>query len=311
MTAIENSTETTAAETRVATPLADALIAARAELAAATAAKEELYDDDSIAVDDAVYVAACAREELAEKAVEQALDAFIGSDEVCEWKLTEEGQEYGSVLAATAEEALEEARSNVDRSYYEGAIGTIWIDVSVRCVLTGEKASDTVQLDEDEPDCSHDDGHEWGAPHSIVGGIKENPGCWGHGGGVVCHEVCLRCGCGRKTDTWAQRPDTGEQGFTVVTHEEGEYAEQVAERHAKLLDDVRAEAVSDVGENVAEGADPARACDWGDADDASWDASELRRRATRYGLTQEARDAYKDAWGAECDRLAAERAEVV
>lgn len=40
----------------------------------------------------------------------------------------------------------------------------------------------------------------------------------GHGGGVIAHETCATCGLVRVTDTWAQRRDTGEQGFRAVTY---------------------------------------------------------------------------------------------
>lgn len=72
------------------------------------------------------------------------------------------------------------------------------------------------------------DTHDWQSPHAIVGGIKENPGVWGHGGGVKITEVCVRCGCGRHTDTWAQNPSTGEQGLESVRYEAGEFAAELA-----------------------------------------------------------------------------------
>ena len=77
----------------------------------------------------------------------------------------------------------------------------------------------TVTLDPDEPDCSGDE-HEWAAPYKLVGGIRENPGVWGHGGGVIINEVCLSCGCARVTDTWAQDPATGVQGLRSVAYYE-------------------------------------------------------------------------------------------
>lgn len=86
-----------------------------------------------------------------------------------------------------------------------------------------QQESVTVRFDQDEPKCSSDDGHDWQSPYSIVGGIKENPGVWGHGGGVVINECCMNCGCQKSTDTWAQRGDTGEQGLTSVSYTPGVY----------------------------------------------------------------------------------------
>src|SRR5262249_20410314 len=60
--------------------------------------------------------------------------------------------------------------------------GTLWIDVAVRCELTGEEERATVTCDEDEPECAADHAkHGWQSPLELVGGIAENPGVWGHG----------------------------------------------------------------------------------------------------------------------------------
>lgn len=82
------------------------------------------------------------------------------------------------------------------------------------------RIKETVAIDPDEPKCKRGHEHEWCAPLEVVGGIPENPGVWGHGGGVLIHEVCRHCGWYRTTDTWATRPDNGAQGLRSV-----EYAE--------------------------------------------------------------------------------------
>lgn len=84
----------------------------------------------------------------------------------------------------------------------------------------------TVTIEPPEPRCVDDDGHDWRAPYEWVGGIAENPGVWGHGGGLVYHEACVRCGCGRVTDTWAQ-DGSGRQGLTSTRFEAEAYAENV------------------------------------------------------------------------------------
>jgi hypothetical protein len=76
----------------------------------------------------------------------------------------------------------------------------------------------TVVLPPEEPDCTGDE-HKWTAPFDLVGGCRENPGVWGHGCGIIIHEVCSHCGVRRVTDTWAHRRDNGEQGFTEVRYE--------------------------------------------------------------------------------------------
>lgn len=133
------------------------------------------------------------------------------------WDLYEDGECYATVTAEDRADALQQAVDNVDRDNYD-AEGTIWIDVIVRNTLTGESDSETVQLDEPEPECV-EDAHDWRSPYSVLGGMKENPGVWGNGGGVISKTVCAHCGMYRVTDTWAQRHDTGEQGLTSVSYE--------------------------------------------------------------------------------------------
>ncbi len=84
-----------------------------------------------------------------------------------------------------------------------------------------------VEIDPVAPNCADGsrDGHDWQSPIEIVGGVKENPGVWGHGGGVMIHAVCMRCGCARITDTWAQDRATGRQGLTSVSFDREKYYE--------------------------------------------------------------------------------------
>lgn len=113
---------------------------------------------------------------------------------------------------------------------YGDVTETIWTDVYLTSE-TGHKETITVEIEPEEPGCDGES-HEWSDDVDLVGGIKENPGVWGHGGGVTIDECCTRCGCRRHTDTWAQRRDTGEQGLTSVSYEPGYYSEALAERSA-------------------------------------------------------------------------------
>ncbi len=63
-------------------------------------------------------------------------------------------------------------------------------------------------VEADEPQCSASE-HAWASPVEVVGGLKENPGVFGHGGGVRIREVCRHCGAYRITDTWYQDPTDG------------------------------------------------------------------------------------------------------
>jgi hypothetical protein len=74
-----------------------------------------------------------------------------------------------------------------------------------------------VAIDPPTPPCRKGQEHDWQAPHPIVGGLRDNPGVLGHGGGVLIHEVCARCGRQRHTNTWAQ-DSRGRQGLQSVRY---------------------------------------------------------------------------------------------
>lgn len=83
-------------------------------------------------------------------------------------------------------------------------------------------------LPAEEPDCV-DGSHDWQSPWEILGGLRENPGVWSNGGGVRITEVCMRCGCGKHTDTWAQNPNNGQQGYRTVEYHPREFVEHLEE----------------------------------------------------------------------------------
>jgi hypothetical protein len=220
--------ENAAPETETTHPLRAAVETAKAGLTIAQVAFDALAEPtDDCAEGHAVSEA--------EDRLRAAQLALVGSDCPRQWDLREGGYEYDEITAESAEEALEIARENVDRSNYSECKGTLWIDVRVSCEETGEDDSDTVTLDEDAPNCADGETHDWQSPHSLVGGLTENPGVHGHGGGVVIAEVCARCGCKRVTDTWAQNPETGEQGLHSVAYEEDAYtAEELRDAFGEL-----------------------------------------------------------------------------
>jgi hypothetical protein len=109
-------------------------------------------------------------------------------------------------------------------------VRTYWVRVSTwkRYALGDHLAFDdddtrqdvTVAIDPTPPACPEGD-HEWTSPHEVVGGCEFSPGVFGHGGGAIVKEVCHHCGALKITDTWAQCPETGEQGLTSVHYERG------------------------------------------------------------------------------------------
>jgi len=167
------------------------------------------------------------------------------------YRVIEGGYDGPEVEVAEADgvaEALRQALEDVDPDTYT-CDETMWVDVTVievappcpdhgaetvetrgteawcrldDCDYFAELASDmdTVTIDPPEPPCTTTGRteHKWRSPHALVGGLEENPGVWGNGGGVIVHQVC-DCGVRRIRDTWAHRRETGEQGLDSVRYE--------------------------------------------------------------------------------------------
>jgi hypothetical protein len=130
----------------------------------------------------------------------------------------------------TTEEAVEDFASAFDApeetKWLEITTFRIGVDADGDIVRVDVERH-TRTLEPNEPECT-DGEHDWQSPFEIFGGLKENPGTWGHGGGAIIHECCVKCGCGRVTDTWAQNPNNGSQGHRTVSYEEGKYADEIA-----------------------------------------------------------------------------------
>lgn len=215
--------------------------------AAASAAEQLWIYDDSAEGDKHApsYVAMLAADKAvsdAEAAVEVAREALRQSDEesVYSYSLSDDCGAETTITASSPREAHKEAKRWVEGGSWGSRKSTIWVDVRIEGE-DGYESQITVTLDPEEPACQplseeaearrsdsdSEEGHRWRSPHSIVGGCESNPGVWGSGGGVVYHEVCTRCGAGKTTDTWATRPDTGEQGLRSVAYDSTEYVDNV------------------------------------------------------------------------------------
>lgn len=142
--------------------------------------------------------------------------------------VADDGNAENEIDAESAREAAEEYVAGGD---WGDASKTSWVTVYVftRLKLGGitldldDRDSFEVEVEPDEPSCPEGE-HDWVTPYAVLGGLRENPGVQGHGGGVICHEVCRYCGCLRTTDTWAQNPETGKQGLTSVEYNDGDHS---------------------------------------------------------------------------------------
>lgn len=137
---------------------------------------------------------------------------FIANDGNCEMEIE----------ASSAKEA---AGEYVSGGGWGDINETFWVNVSVYSRWTiGSTSIDEDDLDSfdisvepDEPSCSSDE-HDWTSPHDIFGGLEENPGVFGNGGGVIIKEICSHCNTTKTTDTWAQNPMNGKQGLCSVKY---------------------------------------------------------------------------------------------
>lgn len=133
-----------------------------------------------------------------------------------------DGQSKCEIEADSPGEAAEEFASA-----FEPANKTYWVSVRVTEIdddgeYNDDDSEHKISIDPDPPPCEDDHKHRWGAPYSVLGGIKENPGVWGKGGGIISREICRYCGKYRVTDTWAQDPEDGAQGLTSVEYEDSD-----------------------------------------------------------------------------------------
>ncbi len=194
-----------------------------------------------------------------------------------------DGVSCHSIEAATTDAAEAEARRWIAAGDYlhPESPRTTWVD----CRITeldadgapaegGQSWTITVQIDPPAPPCTSADGHDWFWPDDLRRG---------HGGGVIDRGYCGRCGAYQIVDTWAQRPDTGEQGQTSVRYEAadtrslrrlaaarvdaddlGEHADIILDDHGKGCDHYRWVLTADCDE-ILEWADGRVGIDMGDA----------------------------------------------
>jgi hypothetical protein len=197
----------------------------------------------------------------ANKACDEARENYLESDEERTWEIREAGNSWGHTYeAVTVDEALSEAAGNMNYSDYVSSCdndvnrGTIFCTIYAYCEETGEEGSTTVALEPEEPECEKTN-HDWQSPYDLLGGLEENPGVWGKGGGVIIREVCMHCGCERVTDTWAQNPETGEQGLKSVSYEPGKYTDEITKKRRVELLSEAAKKLSEAGYDTTEETD--------------------------------------------------------
>jgi hypothetical protein len=118
---------------------------------------------------------------------------------------------YKANSAKEALESFEEDYTELYRPHWYGS--TMWVTGSV----VEEGSSETLEFftlafNPKEPSCLLADEHCWNEiPGSAVG----------NGGGVRVSYGCPYCDFIKKTNTWDQCPENGEQGFITVSYVKG------------------------------------------------------------------------------------------
>jgi len=148
------------------------------------------------------------------------------SDNKCEmtYEMTDVCGGEETITAESDKDAIAQTKEWLSGGEYDTTEGTVYVHGHVRRAdlpddIDGVSSIPvSVVIHPDEPDCTGRDGHAWVSPVEVVHGCKENPGVYGHGGGVIITEVCRYCGAYRVTDTWAQDEYTGEQGLRSVAY---------------------------------------------------------------------------------------------
>jgi hypothetical protein len=206
----------------VAAEVADAT---RDALESRCACGSTLHSGDIDSQDEEVARAAEAHRQL-DAAADRASTRWRDSDEIREYAFG------GESLGSGSERGHAHAPSEVDAALtgwteggdWDTSEGTFWVHDSAWQIdpVTGEeldasRVDVSVAFEPAAPDCTNGHEHDWKSPHSVLGGLKENPGVWGKGGGVIIREVCAHCGAYRVRDTWAQ--DGAIQGLESVTYE--------------------------------------------------------------------------------------------
>lgn len=144
------------------------------------------------------------------------------------WLAYDEGASFDLpelALDATDSDLLEELQiagcyDPTDESYTVSWHAEIdLVNSSGRVVEIRLSAEITIQPD--APECADGHEHSWAAPFSVLGGIEDNPGVWGHGGGVILRRVCRHCGTYKVVDTWATNPSNGTP-MESVTYEDAD-----------------------------------------------------------------------------------------
>lgn len=170
---------------------------------------ETRYDEctcDACGKQDADKCTARLAYERAERIVELVRADLRDSDEPREYEIWDANARWTitstpDALETDVEESVRDADWGTDESW-------VW-DGRSRCETTGEEGRHEVTFESVVPSCTEDE-HDWGTPHSVLGGLRDNPGVQGGpNGGITARSVCAHCGVYRVFVSRKTNPSDG------------------------------------------------------------------------------------------------------
>jgi hypothetical protein len=118
---------------------------------------------------------------------------------------------YKASSAKEALESFEEDHTELYRHHWYSP--PVWVTGSIVEVDENDTLEPFVLVfNPAEPDCLLADDHYWNEiPEAAIG----------NGGGVITSYGCPYCDFIKKTNTWDQCPENGEQGYTTISYVKG------------------------------------------------------------------------------------------
>ena len=130
---------------------------------------------------------------------------------MAKYEISEQGQVFTTLEAASAEQALKDI-DPPDAGDYRSE-STVWITWYAHNVDDRNNSnSRDFTIDPEVPECEPGQDHEW----------QDHDQAVGSGGGIKFSERCRHCATVKRTDTWATNPTDGTQGHTSIAFENPE-----------------------------------------------------------------------------------------
>jgi hypothetical protein len=128
--------------------------------------------------------------DAAEAALVIAKAVYGASDEPREYEIRDGNANW--TLTSRPSDLAEVVEASVHGGDWDESESWVWAGWS-HDEITGDAERHEVTFAAKEPGCSQDE-HDWRNPYSVLGGLEDNPGCWGGpNGGITKRSVCAHC----------------------------------------------------------------------------------------------------------------------